>query len=76
MPKKSQVKIYLENSSLTMIDQLVQRRFMGSSRGEVMRNIIQSYLVNNAANIQAMTGMLDHAESDEETPEEAPDETP
>ncbi len=58
MTTKTQVKLYLENSSLKMVDELIKRRFLGSNRGEVMRNIIQQYLVQNAANIKAMSGMV------------------
>ena len=44
---KTQVKVYLQDVHIDLVDSLVDLGLLGSSRGEVIRWLVQDFLLNN-----------------------------
>lgn len=56
---KTQVKVYLQDVHLELLDSIVEQGLLGASRGEVIRWLVQDYLLNNSGKYGGVEDMLE-----------------
>jgi len=62
---KAQVKVYLEDIHLKIIDSLARRGTFGSHRGEVIRWIVQDFLLHNMDKYSGLEKAIERIELEE-----------
>ena len=62
---KAQVKVYLEDVHVKLIDSLARRGPFGSHRGEVIRWIVQDFLLHNMEKYEGLAKAIERIEQEE-----------
>lgn len=56
---KTQVKIYLQDVHIELLDSMVEQGLLGDSRGEIIRHLVKDYLLNNSDKYEGIENTLE-----------------
>ncbi len=57
--KKEEIRVFVEGPILMMVDSLIG--VLGNTRSEVVRSILQNYLMNNPENVERLEKIKERA---------------
>ena len=56
---KTQVKVYLQDVHIELLDSMVEQGLLGDSRGEIIRHLVKDYLLNNSDKYEVVEDALE-----------------